>query len=162
MKTFRASIPLKPKPKASVQMSRKKFYNPCAQGMAEFARHAKKAQEEALLSKLTGPLLMIVHSRIPLRKSIQGSNRKKRHLLPHDKRPDIDNLQKFINDSLNGICFEDDGQIVWLLASKTFTADKEGSTELFLAELPTALPDYELLLRLISENIRIGEPCTSP
>lgn len=39
---------------------------------------------------------------------------------PQWPRQDIDNLQKAVMDSLNGVCWEDDSQVVRVVASKSF------------------------------------------
>ena len=39
----------------------------------------------------------------------------------HITKPDVDNLIKFVLDSLNGIFYKDDRQVVNLLAFKTYT-----------------------------------------
>ncbi len=38
----------------------------------------------------------------------------------HTKRPDIDNLQKFLFDSLNGVFWKDDSQICSVIAQKRY------------------------------------------
>lgn len=38
----------------------------------------------------------------------------------HTKRPDLDKYIRCIGDALTGICWEDDGQIVRIVASKTY------------------------------------------
>ena len=41
------------------------------------------------------------------------------------KKPDADNIAKIILDSLNGIAYKDDSQIVELRVIKRYTEDKE-------------------------------------
>lgn len=43
----------------------------------------------------------------------------------HQKKPDIDNLAKFVLDCMNGIVFKDDSQIYKLFLEKSY-AEKEG------------------------------------
>lgn len=69
------------------------------------------------------------------------------------KRPDGDNLEKYLNDSLNGLLWFDDSQIVWHVRSKLITSEKNGSTTIFVSELPTGKTDYPELMKIISENI---------
>lgn len=40
--------------------------------------------------------------------------------VPHTKKPDIDNLIKFVLDCLNGVVFNDDSQIVKISGSKVY------------------------------------------
>lgn len=42
--------------------------------------------------------------------------------LPHTSRPDLDNLVKSIKDGLNEVVWQDDSQVVSLLASKFYSA----------------------------------------
>jgi Holliday junction resolvase RusA-like endonuclease len=39
----------------------------------------------------------------------------------YTKKPDIDNLAKTIMDALNGICYDDDSQIVRLIVDKVYS-----------------------------------------
>jgi Holliday junction resolvase RusA-like endonuclease len=50
------------------------------------------------------------------------SNKKKKELIgqPHAKKPDIDNISKIILDSLNGLAYKDDNQIVELEVKKLY------------------------------------------
>lgn len=50
------------------------------------------------------------------------SNKKKKELIgqPHTSRPDIDNIAKIILDSLNGLAYKDDNQIVKLEVEKLY------------------------------------------
>lgn len=61
--------------------------------------------------------------RIP-NKDFQGGKRNKplisgSSVQPHDKKPDIDNMAKFVLDSLNGVIYKDDEQVVKLVLYKT-------------------------------------------
>lgn len=53
------------------------------------------------------------------------------------KKPDIDNIIKIILDSLNGLAYEDDAQIVELKASKDFTmaTEEEGKVIVIIEEV---------------------------
>lgn len=76
-------------------------------------------------------------------------------MYPHVKRPDGDNLEKYLNDSLNGVVWTDDSRIAWLLRSKTLTCAKEGATVLCVCEMKQAETDYGMILQCIEENLRI-------
>ena len=41
--------------------------------------------------------------------------------LHHIKKPDTTNLQKFAEDVLSGIVFEDDRQVVWITSKKIYS-----------------------------------------
>jgi Holliday junction resolvase RusA-like endonuclease len=106
---------------------------------------------------LQGPLLVIVHFRLPIPESFKGPKRQRFHLLPHAKRPDGDNLEKFLNDALTGVLWQDDAQIAWLLRSKSLTASKIGSTTIFAKEIPAGRVDYVDVLSSISEHLNQEE-----
>jgi len=50
--------------------------------------------------------------------------------IPHTKKPDLDNLIKFVKDCANGIIWQDDSQVVSLVASKAY--HPQPATELFI------------------------------
>lgn len=74
---------------------------------------------------------------------------------PHIKRPDGDNLEKFLNDALTGVVWEDDARIAWILRSKTTTNEKKGYTIFYAQEISDSQPDYEGILQAIREHIYI-------
>lgn len=53
------------------------------------------------------------------------SKTKKDSAIWHTSRPDIDNLQKGVMDSLNGIAYVDDAQVCYLSAKKQYS-EKSG------------------------------------
>lgn len=77
--------------------------------------------------KLEGPInaLIIVYHKIP--KSYSKTKRLDCILgiLRPTKRPDIDNIAKIILDSLNGIAYGDDSQVVGLTVMKKWTDGNE-------------------------------------
>jgi Holliday junction resolvase RusA-like endonuclease len=74
---------------------------------------------------LTCPIRIDLLFRLPIPKATSGI--RKRQMINgvffHIKKPDIDNLTKFVLDCLNGIVFEDDSQIVDLCAKKVFSVE---------------------------------------
>lgn len=81
--------------------------------------------------------------------------RKAQHLRPHIKKPDGDNLEKFLNDALNGVVWSDDSRIAYLVRTKTITDAKVGETIVFVRELKDEAPDYALILSDIQEHLPI-------
>lgn len=49
----------------------------------------------------------------------------RKHKLYPDKKPDVDNIAKIVLDSLNGIAYDDDKQVIELVVIKRYTEDKE-------------------------------------
>lgn len=150
------TIPITPKAKASVRMGLHGSYNPSARGMEDLRKYVKSQLPDATFPLFRGPLLVIVHFRVPVPRSVPPRRRNPQHMRPHTKRPDGDNLEKFLNDALNGVLWFDDSRIVWLLRSKTNTAAKVGETTIFVRELSDTPPDYAQILEDIKQNIQIG------
>lgn len=123
----------------------------------EFVRNSLQNQLAKNEPLLTGALLVIVHFRIPAPLSQPGKKRALQNLLPHIKKPDGDNLEKFLNDSLNGLLWDDDARIAWLVRSKSVTSAKEGSTIIFVKEIPLSMPVYDELIADIIEHIKIED-----
>jgi len=55
------------------------------------------------------------------------------------KKPDIDNLLKFLCDSLNGYAWVDDSQIVEVIARKYYVDDKTPRTNIYITEIPDGI-----------------------
>ena len=84
------------------------------------------------LKLLAGPLSLHVRFYLPRPKSHYGTGRNVGLLkiaspIYPDKRPDLDNLVKFVKDCLNEVAYHDDSQIVDTIAFKRYTND-EGLT----------------------------------
>lgn len=152
MSTFKIVIPYTPKPKQSVRLVGKRAFNPSARGMKQTTEYVKQVMKDLDISLMTGPLLVIAHFKLPVIQSKRGKLRERMNGLPHVNRPDVDNLEKFLNDCLNGVLWRDDSMISWMLCSKTITSDKVGSTILFIRELNNEPMDYEQLIEDIREN----------
>lgn len=157
MSTCKITIPYTPKPKSSVRIGKYGSYNPSSKGMLKTRQYVKEMLKELEFPMMKGPLLVIVHYRIPAPLSLPGKRRRLQNCLPHVKKPDGDNLEKFLNDALNGIIWDDDARIAWLLRSKSLSDAKEGETVVFVRELDNTAPDYELIVSDILEHIKIGE-----
>jgi Holliday junction resolvase RusA-like endonuclease len=124
--------------------------------MARTKDYVKKHLEQHPLPKLlSGPLLVIAHYKIPAPKALPERKRLPQHTLPHAKKPDGDNLEKFLNDALNGVVWSDDSKIAWLLRSKSLTKAREGETVLFVRELDSEAPDYDAILTDICNNLHL-------
>lgn len=116
---MRVQIDGNPIPYARVRVTRYSTYNP---------RYNEKKRIASLLSsyqfkKLTEPLKANLIFSLPIPKSTSKKNRALmlEHKIVPTKKPDIDNLVKFILDCANGVLFEDDKQIVQLVASKRYS-----------------------------------------
>ncbi len=74
-----------------------------------------------------GPVCIVISFFMPIPKSTSGT--RKRQMLNgriyHIKKPDIDNLQKFVFDCLNDLVLKDDSQIVEVKAKKIYSTKPE-------------------------------------
>lgn len=114
-------IPMRPVPKARARVTSRGFaYTPkrtadAEKAVASYARQYIKAP-------LEGPVAMILEFCYEVPKSFSKKDREAAlsGILPKTGRPDIDNLGKLCMDSLNGIAFQDDSQIVRLELAKRY------------------------------------------
>lgn len=77
---------------------------------------------EAPLAIKGVPVKLYLRFFMPIPESI---SKKKRELyvgcaVKHVKKPDLDNLVKFVKDCANGVLWDDDSQVVYLSASKVY------------------------------------------
>ena len=116
---------------------------PCAKGRPKFAvlggfaraytpkktyDSEKNIAGEAMVSMagrqpLEGALNCSIAFFMPIPKSVSKKD-KTRMLsgeIQHTKKPDLDNLVKLVCDSLNGIAYDDDSQIIRLVCSKQYS-----------------------------------------
>lgn len=94
----------------------------------------------------SGPVAVVMVHRIPSPSSVMGSKRKLRDGAPHWHRPDGDNLEKFVNDALRGVVWDDDSRISVILRIKQECDCKTGSTLLGVFPLEHATLEYTSLL----------------
>lgn len=161
MSSYKVIIPFTPKPKASVRMSRGRSYNPSARGMKQVATYVRSKLQNNPMPLLKGALLVVVHFVLPAPLSLPQRKREAQNYLPHIKKPDGDNLEKYLNDSLTGIIWEDDSRIAWMLRSKTVTSEKEGYAIFYAQEITNSKTDYEQILEAINEHIYIDKEATN-
>lgn len=114
------------------------FIEPVAKGRPRFTRtgHAftdkktrdyeKTIREGYIGGKFEGPIGVSLTFGMPIPKSTSKRNREKmieKKLLPCVKIKDVDNCMKSVLDALNGIAYEDDSQIVYLMGRKVYAAE---------------------------------------
>lgn len=86
---------------------------------------------------LTGEVFVAIMNYFAIPKSV---SKKKRELMVNTvvnptKKPDLDNIAKAILDSLNGLAFIDDAQVVWLLISKSYAVNPHAEVMIYDAEV---------------------------
>lgn len=86
---------------------------------------------------LKGPIEANIKGYFSIPKSSNKTIRKlmAENLIRHTKKPDIDNIAKSVLDSLNGLAYEDDSQVVKLIGEKLYSENPR--VELYLKEIYT-------------------------
>lgn len=75
-------------------------------------------------SPLTIPVSIDLIFFMPIPKSASAIKKRQMQngIVAHIKKPDIDNLQKFILDCMNGVVFKDDSQVCEIRAKKIYSS----------------------------------------
>ncbi len=99
------------------------------------------------IQRMTGPIAVI----IKIKKKVTHPKRYNRFKAT---RPDIDNLIKSVLDGLNGVAYQDDGQIVMLHAQKEYSDHDCVEIMIMNIHTPDDLEDYldEIQDILVYEN----------
>lgn len=100
-----------------------RFYTPVKS--QRFENLVRERAEKVFDSPLMGPLYMRIFFRLPRPKRLIWK-RRVMPSVPCDKRPDLSNLIKSVEDGLNGIAYLDDAQITRLHVTKVYHAGDEG------------------------------------
>ena len=113
----------KPVPKQRPRFSKNHTYTP--KKTVYYERYVKECYRSSNGLKMAGMVEIIIDVYMKIPKSAKKSDRelmitnKKRPI----KRPDVDNLGKSIADSLNGVAYDDDSQIVDMHIRKWYAID---------------------------------------
>lgn len=108
------TIPGKPIPLKRHRHSHNKTYDPQKKEKLAYGLLIKKAFNQ---EPLHGPLALNLYFSF---KAPKKTPKKQSLPFPHHKRPDLDNLIKFILDASNTILYHDDSQIVSITALKVY------------------------------------------
>ena len=143
------TIPGKPIAKARPRFYRRgKFVGTYNSQETEEGRFLLECQSQLEGHELiTGPISLTVCFRMPRPKGHYGTGRNAGKLKPsapdlHIKKPDLDNMLKFVKDCLNGIVWKDDSQVFSVVADKYY-ADHD---------IPEAVPSTLILIYEHSET----------
>ena len=113
-----------PTPQKRPRVTRFVTYDPSVKDKKEFL---KSVLNQLPKEPMTAPLIMRIKFNFKRPKSHYTSKGELKVSAPkkHTKKPDIDNLLKFVLDALNRTLYMDDAQVVSLAGRKLY-ADKEG------------------------------------
>lgn len=83
--------------------------------------------QQQIESPIDSPVIMHITFIMTIPKS---TSKKRRALMlaneiKHTKKPDLDNLQKFVLDALNGVAYRDDS-LIWGIAARKVYGESEG------------------------------------
>ena len=121
-------IPGKPIAKKRPQFARRgKYVQTYNSQQTEEGKFFLQAKMQWKGEPLTGPVSIRMTFFVQRPKSHFGTGKNSGKLKPSapefpEKKPDLDNYEKFASDCLNGICWKDDSQIVDSMTRKRYTA----------------------------------------
>jgi len=119
---MKITIPGKPVAKSRPRFVRRgKFVGTYNDQETEEGRWILEAKPQ-VTEKMEGPLSLCCEFVMPIP---SGTSKKKLQeiedkVIPHIKKPDLDNLVKFVKDCLNNLAWRDDSQISYLWAMKSY------------------------------------------
>ena len=133
-------IPGKPIAKARPRFYRRgKFIGTYNSQQTEEGKFLLMCHDQITGPPIEGPVSMRIVFYIPRPKSHYGTGKNADKLKPGApdwpaRRPDIDNMEKFVADCLNGIAWKDDSQICISITSKMWDRG-QGRTHITIEEL---------------------------
>lgn len=95
-----------------------------AQQILRFQHHSPCPFEEPITVKIS--FFMPIPKSTPKSKNLNNT--------PHSKRPDIDNLIKFVLDCCNNLVFKDDSIVFVITAAKLYSEDPRTELEILTLE----------------------------
>lgn len=115
-----------PRPRATVLAGHARVYGaPKSHAIHAFKACCRLAASQAHCgAPLEGPLVLAVLFVLPRPSRLRWKSRPMPRL-PHDRKPDADNLAKAILDACNGLLWMDDAQLVQLAVEKCYAAGDE-------------------------------------
>lgn len=111
-------VQMRPVPKARPRLARNGHtYTP--KNTVDAEKKIASVARIAIAKPLSGPLSLYIEFYYAVPKS-WSKGKREAIPLPRTERPDLDNIGKLVLDSLNGIAYLDDAQIVHLSCSKYY------------------------------------------
>ena len=129
MKSLTLTIPGIPQAQRRPRFARRgKFVVTYSDQATEAGKFLLEARRQAQGVFLDGPLELKATFVMPRPKGHYGTGKNSGLLKAsapeyHTKKPDLDNLIKFIKDCLNSEIYHDDSAIVWIRASKIYVTE---------------------------------------
>jgi len=98
----------------------RRSYNPRANEKEFYQFHIKRQYLHNLPLTIGVSLTAVYYLPIPQSISKKIKEKMLSHRVRHIKRPDLDNLNKFLNDCIKGIVIKDDSQICHMITQKIY------------------------------------------
>lgn len=132
--TVRLTIPGKPVGKGRPRFRRAgnfvQTYTP--EATANYETLVKWCWQERKLPKLSGEISATIKAYFPIPKSATKKRREEmaKETVGYTSKPDTDNLAKIVLDSINGLAYDDDSQVVQLTVTKHYSEEPRCVVEL--------------------------------
>ncbi len=107
-----------------------KTYNPQESEEGRFVWDLRQQWTQAPLTQAIS-LEAIFHMPIPKGTSVKKRGQMCNGEVKHTKRPDCDNLLKFLKDCFNGVVWKDDSQVYKVIAEKRYSENPRTSVSLY-------------------------------
>ena len=116
------TIPGKPKGKGRPRFTGKRTYTPKATADYEKMIRCEYIRQVGRRDPIEGPVIAEISCYYQIPKGDSKAKRKAKVAgeIPATGKPDLDNVAKAVLDSLNGLAFEDDAQVISLLVTKRY------------------------------------------
>ena len=122
--TYRLTFPGKPIAKHRPRFARRgKFVVTYSDQETEEGRFLWELKQQWKQAPLQGPIVLNADFFIRIPASLSAKKRTAMCWTPHTKKPDLDNLIKFIKDLFNNIVWVDDSQVFRIEANKYWDTD---------------------------------------
>ena len=107
-----------------IPKGRPRFYGGHAVTPPKTREYEKLIRDSWTHGIVEGKSIMVdIEFRIPIPQSYSKKKKAELEWTPHNKKPDLDNLVKAVLDALNGVAFEDDSLISYIIASKVYAEE---------------------------------------
>jgi Holliday junction resolvase RusA-like endonuclease len=88
----------------------------------EKQHHQWEVKQQYTSEPINEPVALKIELYMPVPSSASKKQREKMlaNIIPHTKRPDCTNMQKYAEDCLVGIVLKDDSQVIWVRTQKQY------------------------------------------
>jgi Holliday junction resolvase RusA-like endonuclease len=109
-----------PQPAMRPKVNKGKFYDPQCDEKKAFGWHVK-SKLPRFFTAISNPVILELEFHMSIPTSLSKKKKSRLALTFHQKKPDLSNLIKFVEDALNGIVWKDDNAIAKVKAKKIYS-----------------------------------------